>query len=200
MTPHAASQRKPLVDSLIVTVRLNDISLLNQVVLALVVEQPRHGYGLVAALGSDEALAMAIAVRRPLVYRAIVDLERANLIVAGRKEVGERGSSRTVYRATPKGRRLSGHWLDAVVEHPRDARLELLAKFALRSRRGLSNRRLAAEQRRQFERVATALRRSPQPQTSAANLVRRWRYESVAAMIELLRDVESGDVTASATE
>ena len=180
--------------------RLNEISLLDQVVLALLVEQPRHGYGLVAAIGDDEALSMAIAVRRPLVYRAIADLERANLIVAGRKEVGERGSSRTVFRATSKGRRLSGQWLDAVVEHPRDARLELLAKFALRSRLGFSNRWLAAAQRRQFERVATALRRSPPSQSSAAGLVRRWRYESVVAMIELLRDLETGDETVSAGE
>lgn len=171
--------------------RLKQLSLLDQIVLALVVEQPRHGFAVAAEISNDEALALAISVRRALVYRAIDDLRRASLVAAQRRETGQRGSPRVVWRATARGKRVSRAWLDEVVEHPRDARLELLAKFALRARRGLSLRKLATAQRQRFEPLATALRRNRRDETSAAALVRRWRYESVAAMVGLLRDLES---------
>jgi DNA-binding PadR family transcriptional regulator len=176
----------------IVSMRLNELSLLDQIVLALVVESPRHGFGVADALATDAALAMAVTVRRPLVYRALDDLAHAELIAVARTESGARGAPRVVYRASRRGRSVSNAWLDGVVAHPRDARLELLAKFALRSRRGLSSKRLALAQRNVFEPIATALRRSPPEETPAAALVRRWRLESVAAMIALLRDVETG--------
>jgi PadR family transcriptional regulator AphA len=171
-------------------VRLNDLALLDQVVLALLDEAPRHGFAVAKALADDEALAMAITVRRPLVYRAIDGLEAAALIQPVRTEPGRRGSPRTIYQATASGKRENRRWLDAVVAHPRDARLELLAKFALRARRGMSNRALAATQRRQFEPMAVALRTARSDADPTADLVRRWRYESLNAMVGLLRELE----------
>lgn len=170
--------------------RLNDLALLDQVVLALLDEEPRHGFGVAKALADDEALAMAITVRRPLVYRSIDGLESAGLIEPVRTEPGQRGAPRTIYRATARGRRLTREWLDAVVTHPRDARLELLAKFALRARRRMSNRALAATQRARFEPMAAALRNARDDADPAAELVRRWRYESLNAMVGLLRELE----------
>lgn len=170
--------------------RLNQLALLDQVVLALVTEAPAHGFGIVSTIEDDVALALAITVRRPLVYRSLESLCRAGLVKPARVEVGKRGAPRKVFQASAKGRRVSEAWLDSIVGHPRDARLELLAKFALRGRRGLANRRLAAAQRRHFESVASSLRQRRTGETAAATLVRRWRYESVAAMIALLRDVE----------
>lgn len=170
--------------------RLNDPSLIDQVVLALIVEEPRHGFGVAAEIAEDEALSMAISVRRPLVYRALNDLETARLIEPARTETGKRGAPRTIYRATTSGRRHTTEWLDAVVTHPRDARIELLAKFALRSRRGMSNRRLAARQRRQFEPIAASLKRNAATASPTADLVRKWRHESINAMIRLLRELE----------
>lgn len=170
--------------------RLNDLALLDQVVLALLDESPQHGFGVARALADDEALAMAITVRRPLVYRSINALALAGLIEPARIEAGKRGAPRTIYRATTRGRRLTREWLDAVVEHPRDARLELLAKFAVRARRGMSNRVLAAKQRARFEPMAAALRDARDDSDPATDLVRRWRYESLAAMVGLLRELE----------
>ena len=170
--------------------RLNDLALLDQVVLALVDESPQHGFGVARALADDEALAMAITVRRPLVYRSINALALAGLIEPARTETGQRGAPRTIYRATSRGRRLTREWLDAVVTHPRDARLELLAKFALRARRSMSNRALAATQRRHFEPMAAALRNARTDADPTADLVRRWRYESLNAMVGLLRELE----------
>ena len=202
-TTHASSAptSRPLA-ILIVSVRLNQLSLLEQVVLALVVEAPSHGFGVASAIEADAALAMAITVRRPLVYRAIDTFARAGMLRRAKVESGQRGAPRTVYRATAAGSRASAAWLRAIVDHPRDARLELLAKFALRARRGMSNRSLAAAQRRHFEPVASSLRQRRRDETPAAALVRRWRYESVAAMIGLLRDVENDRrrATAAAAE
>lgn len=174
--------------------RLNGLSLLDQMVLVLVDEEPRHGFGVAAAIAADEALSMAITVHRPLVYRAIDRLRDEGLLAPDRTEPGERGAPRTVWRTTAAGRAAAGEWLDATVPHPRDARLDLLAKFALRSRRGMANRRFAAAQRRCFEPVAASLGTPvPDGAGAAAELVRRWRYESVAAMIRLLRDLERAD-------
>jgi len=79
--------------------------------------------------------------------------------------------------------------LNSIVTHPRDARLELHAKFALRARRNMTNRRLAGQQRRHFESFATSLS-GTEPLTPTAELVRKWRYESINAMIGLLRELE----------
>jgi len=169
--------------------RLLELSLIDQVVLALLVEEPRHGFGVFHSIQQDDALSMAISVRRPLVYRSLNDLEKAGLIIPARTEEGKRGAPRTIYRATPKGKRTTTTWLDSIVTHPRDARLELLAKFALRSRRNMSNRRLAGAQRRHFESLADSFGRT-EPLTPTAELVRKWRYESINAMIGLLRELE----------
>lgn len=171
--------------------RLNGLSLLDQMVLVLVDEEPRHGFGVATAIADDDALSMAITVHRPLVYRAIDRLHAEGLLAPDRTEPGDRGAPRTVWRTTSAGRAAARGWLESTVPHPRDARLELLAKFALRSRRGMANRRFAAAQRRCFEPVAASLRsRGSDRAGAAADLVRRWRYESVAAMIRLLRDLE----------
>ena len=175
----------------IVSMRLNDLALLDQVVLALLDEEPQHGFSVAKALADDEALAMAITVRRPLIYRSIDALAEAGLITAVRIEAGQRGAPRTIYRATPRGRQLTRTWLNAVVPHPRDARLALLAKFALRARRGMSNRALAATQRQRFEPMAAALRDTRDELNPTADLVRRWRYESLNAMVGLLRELEN---------
>lgn len=169
--------------------RLNSLSLLDQIVLSLLDEEPRHGFGVAAAIAADDALSMAISVHRPLIYRAIDRLHDAGFVEPARTEPGKRGNPRTVWRATRSGRAEASAWLGATVPHPRDARLDLLAKFALRSRRGMPSRRFAAAQRRCFEPFAEALRKAA-ADDGAAELVRRWRYESVAAMIRLLRDLE----------
>jgi len=169
--------------------RLLELSLTDQVVLALLVEEPQHGFGIVSSIQRDDALSMAISVRRPLVYRSLNDLESAGLITPARTEDGKRGAPRTIFRATPKGKRTADAWLNSIVTHPRDARLELLAKFALRARRNMPNRRLAGQQRRHFESFATSLS-GTEPLTPTAELVRKWRYESINAMIGLLRELE----------
>ncbi len=163
--------------------------MLDNLVLSIIDEKPRHGFGVAKELQGDESLSALINVRRPLIYRSINSLRDGGLIRESKTEAGDQGSQRTVYKATARGSRMTKTWLGSTVEHPRDARLELLAKFVLRTRRGLSNRSLAAKQRSQFLKISAELKRAVKLASPDARLVALWRYESVNAMIRLLNSV-----------
>ena len=160
--------------------------------LTLVCEKPQHGFAISKELDTDESLVAVMKVRRSLVYRSINSLEAAGLIKPSKTEAGVQGSERTVYSPTARGKTTSAEWLESIVEHPRDARIELLAKFVLRGRSNMSNTRLAKRQRDLFSTFAKDFKtreRSADPNTK---LVARWRYESINAMIRLLDSVIKG--------
>lgn len=170
--------------------RLYSPSVLDHLVLSLIDEQPAHGFAIAKLLINDDSLAAVMRVRRPLVYRSLKALNDAGLIRASKTEAGDQGSERTVYRTTARGAREVTEWLDGVVAHPRDARIELLAKFVCRSRRGLSNIELARHQREVFENIARQFDAGVDNATGAARLVAMWRHESVSSMIALLARIE----------
>ncbi|MEY2740157.1 MAG: PadR family transcriptional regulator [Ilumatobacteraceae bacterium] len=170
--------------------RLFSRSPLDNAVLCLLDESPRHGFAVARELATDEGLAATLRVRRPLVYRAIDDLARAGLVRALREEPGAQGATRTVWGATAAGSRAARAWLDAVVAHPRDARIELLAKFVLRGRRGLGTASLARRQRATFARIAAAQRAERPPAGSGARIVSVWREEALEGMLRALARVE----------
>lgn len=173
----------------IVTVRLYTPSVLDHIVLALINEQPQHGFAVAKELSADESLAAVMTVRRPLVYRSINSLVAAGLIRPRKTEAGKQGSERTVYSTTTTGKAVSKTWLNSIVDHPRDARIELLAKFVLRNRAKLSNVSLAKRQRTLFTKFANEFKSKEREATPESKLVARWRYESIQAMIRLLDSV-----------
>lgn len=173
----------------IVTVRLYTPSVLDHVVLRLVCEHPQHGFAISKELDADESLATVMKVRRPLVYRSINSLETAGLIRPLKTEAGAHGSERTVYSPTARGKTMSAKWLESIVEHPRDARIELLVKFVLRSRASMSNKDLAQRQRDLFSVFAQEYASREHTAEPNTKLVARWRYESIHAMIRLLDSV-----------
>jgi hypothetical protein len=81
--------------------------------------------------------------------------------------------------------------MDSIVEHPRDARIELLAKFVLRDRANLSNVGLARRQRKLFAEFAQDFKTKEQNAAPNSKLVSRWRFENIQAMIRLLDSVIS---------
>ena len=91
------------------------LSLTDWVVLALVAEEPRHGFAVAKELAPDATLGEAWTVRRPLVYRAIDHLRDAGLVEPVRTEAGAQGPHRTVYRATRSGATRVTRWLDRPV-------------------------------------------------------------------------------------
>jgi PadR family transcriptional regulator AphA len=161
-------------------------------VLALLCEKPQHGFAIAKELNADESLVTVMKVRRPLVYRSINSLETAGLIRQSKTEAGDQGSERTVYSPTARGKATSAEWLESIVEHPRDARIELLAKFVLRSRTNMSNKGLAKRQRDIFSVFAQEFKAKEKVAEPNTKLVARWRYESIHAMIRLLDSVIAG--------
>jgi DNA-binding PadR family transcriptional regulator len=108
------------------------------------------------------------------------------LIRETKTEPGDQGSPRVVYAATATGKNITTTWLNEVVDHPRDARIELLAKFVLRNRRNLKNQQLAKRQKKLFENQAAKLQVSVNLATDDVRLVSLWRVENINAMIRLL--------------
>lgn len=164
--------------------RLND-ALADHVVLALITEEPQHGFAIARTLAQDEQLSQVISLSRPLVYRSLATLCELGLVRAARVEPGKQGRDRTVYRTTPAGTKANTDWLSSVVEHPRDARVDLLAKFVLRSRRGLDNAGLARRQIAAFTPLSTRLSRS----STRGDVVSLWRRESLSATMRVLQSI-----------
>ena len=164
--------------------RLND-AFADRVVLALLVEEPRHGFAVARILATDEHLAQTVTLSRPVVYRSLNTLLERGLIREARREPGTHGSDRTVYRPTARGVREDATWLDLPVALPRDARIDLLTKFILRARRGLDNRDLARRQIAQFESRAERL----ESDAESSDVVSIWRQESLAATLRVLRRI-----------
>jgi DNA-binding PadR family transcriptional regulator len=166
--------------------RLYEPSVLDQIVLAIIDEKPRHGFAVSKELETDPSLSAVIRARRPLVYRSINSLVDAKLIREIKTEPGDQGSPRVIYAATATGKSTITQWLNDTVDHPRDARIELLAKFVLRNRRKLTSKQLATRQRKLFVRQAANLQVDAISATSDVRLVALWRVENINAMIRLL--------------
>ncbi len=169
--------------------RLYEPSVIDHIVLAIIGEKPQHGFAISKELELDPSLAAVIRIRRPLVYRSINCLLEAKLIRESKVEPGDQGSQRVIYTVTTTGKRATTQWLDQVVDHPRDARIELLAKFVLRSRLHLKNKQLANRQKTLFKRQAEKLRLSADSAQDDVRLVSLWRVENINAMIRLLEAV-----------
>ena len=168
-------------------------------VLGLVTEDRRHGFSAARELRAEEPLGKVWTVHRPLVYRAFEHLHAAGLIEPTHVEPGDQGPQRTVFRATRAGRECFGRWLDDVVEHPRDARAELLAKFVFLARRGQPLAPLAKRQLEQFEPVTQGLERAAGDAVGTDRLITRWRLETVRTINSTLDAFASEEIVVTPT-
>jgi len=99
------------------------LGLAESVCLTLVASEPRHGWSIVKTLAPDGEIGRVWSLSRPLTYRALDALAAAEMIEPRGSETGA-GPPRTIWRATPKGRRASRAWLRRPVAHLRDMRTE----------------------------------------------------------------------------
>ena len=121
-------------------------------------------------------------------YRSIGRLLDARLITRAAVESG-RGPRRTLYTATPAGRRAAAQWLDTPVEHVRDVRSQLLLKLALLDRVGRDPTDLLRRQKVILEPIAEAVRTErPQRKGFDATLL-AWRRATAAATMNFLDDI-----------
>jgi PadR family transcriptional regulator AphA len=165
------------------------MSLTDWVVLAVIAEEPRHGFSVARELAPDAPIGQVWTVRRPLVYRSLEYLAADRSIKPSRTEPGAQGPHRTVYGVTRTGRSRLGHWLVQPVAHPREVRSELLVKFVLRARRGERLTPLAVAQLELFAPVADGLARAARRSTGADRVVARWRLESMRAITRTLEAI-----------
>lgn len=162
--------------------RRASLSLNEWAVLGLLVEEPRHGYDVAAALRPSAPLGAAWRVDRQFVYRALERLEALGLAEARRTEPSGAGPPRTVYGPTRRGRSALRRWLDAPVEHLRDVRSALLLKLVLLDRLDLARQPLVDAQRAAFEPLLAEHRAAPAP----GDVVAAWRHHSAAAVASFL--------------
>ena len=155
-----------------------ELSLADQVCLAVIGERPTHGWHLVKLLATDGDLGRIWSLSRPLTYRAIDRLVELGLV--SRTDLGRRAE----LRITAAGRRRRRTWLDAPVEHLRDLRTEFLLKLSLRERSGFDSEALVA---RQQQALAPAMRALVDHEP--VDVVDRWRRESALAARRFLESV-----------
>jgi PadR family transcriptional regulator AphA len=116
-------------------------------VLALVAEQPTHGWALASTLARGAEVGSVWAISKPIVYHGLDRLEHAGLIRTAGLERGQRGPHRIMFAVTVRGRRELDSWLAEPVEHVRDLRSVFLLKVVLSERAGFDPEPLLLAQR-----------------------------------------------------
>ncbi len=164
-------------------------SLNEWVCLALLVEDPAHGFALAKQLEPGSDIGRILTVRRSLVYRAVDRMVAAGLAEPDRVEPGASGPNRTIHRITADGRTEVDRWLQAPVAHVRDLRVEFLLKLRLRERRGLGTRRLLTRQRTVLGPTLVELVKRGEvnrPDGDVPDVVDVWRAHNAGAVADFL--------------
>ncbi len=164
----------------------HELSLTEWVVLALLAEEPSHGFAIAKQLRPDADLGRVLTVHRPVVYRALDRLTAAGLAEARRVEQGDAGPDRTVLRPTRRGKAAVDRWLDRPVEHVRDLRIEFLVKLRLNQRRGRALTTVVDAQR---ERLAGTFDRLAE--STDGDVVDRWRRQNALAARAFLDELRA---------
>jgi len=155
-------------------------------VLALLAEEPGHGWALARQMSRDGEIGRVWALGRPLVYRALELLESRGLIEPAGSERGVRGPNRTVFRATPAGREQLAQWLEQPVEHVRDARSLLLLKLVLIDRAGLDREPLLHAEREVIVPAVKTLEERLGHSAGSEAIFVRFRLESTRAVVDFI--------------
>ncbi len=156
-------------------------------VLAVLSQQPAHGFAVAALTTPGGELGRVWQVPRPVIYRAIGRLAEAGLITPQGTEPGQ-GPQRTIYAATSEGRDAAREWLAAPVQHIRDIRSHLLLKLALLHRVGGDPAELIRRQREVLAPIAAAIDAEAPDDSFDATLL-AWRRANAAAAIAFLDDI-----------
>jgi DNA-binding PadR family transcriptional regulator len=161
------------------------LSLAEQTVLAVLSQQPLHGFAVAQLTAPDAELGRIWHIPKAVVYRAIGRLQSAGLITPDSTQPGL-GPQRTIYTATAAGQQAARAWLTTPVQHVRDIRSQLLLKLALLHRAGTDPTDLLRRQRTILEPIARAIQSGhPQPTGFDATLL-AWRQTSAAAALDFL--------------
>ena len=161
-----------------------DAQLARNVVLALVVHTPRHGWAIHEQLSPTGDIGRAWTLSRQLVYRAIDTLVEDGLVKRATPKDGG-GADKVIISPTATGKRTAMHWLDSPVTHLRDVRTELVLKVMLRDKMGLPLGSFLEAQHGIFDPLIASINKDASD--SPVNL---WRRESANAVKRYLSRLE----------
>jgi DNA-binding PadR family transcriptional regulator len=164
------------------------LSLAEWVVLAVVGEQPTHGFTISQLTERDGELGRIWHIPRPAVYRALGRVEGAGL-AAAESIVPGRGPQRTIYAITPQGREAVDGWLQTPVQHVREVRSHLLMKLALLDRAGKEPDGLLTAQRAVLEPIVSAIEAETFQGEGFDVTLHAWRRATASAALRFLDDV-----------
>lgn len=170
-----------------------ELSLGEWAVLGLLVSTPAHGFALAKELNAEGRWGRIWTVPRPLVYRALTNLEASGLISMDRAEVSRLGPRRAVYQATPSGAAAFSEWLGKPVVHYRDARSQLLLKLGFLWARGESADALLSAQLAVVEPMLEGLREKLANAVGFDRTLALWRFESAQALVRFVERLSAGD-------
>jgi PadR family transcriptional regulator AphA len=160
--------------------------------LGLVADHPVHGYDVARELSTAGSLGAVWTVSRPLVYRALAQLEAQGYVRPAAAEPSDRGPNRVVLEATRAGRRAFERWLHEPVAHIRDVRSVLLLKLALLDRRGDDPAALLDSQRAIVAQLVENLLARRRRATEFDRVLLTWRVESARAVLRFIDAVVKG--------
>jgi len=157
--------------------------------LVLVSQGVGHGYDLARHFAPDGSLGAVLTHSRPVVYRAIKQLESMGLVTSS-EAVGVRGQLKWTLTCTGAGRRAAREWLTNPVEHLRDMRSDFLVRVLLLQRAGEDTREFV-----RIQRAALETRTNHILANTNRDAVSLWRREQARAALRFLDELE-GIVTA----
>ncbi len=161
------------------------MSLPEWLVLAILSQQPAHGFAVAQLTAHDGELGRVWQIPKAVIYRAIGRLLDAGLIASEGIEPGL-GPQRTVYTATPRGREAAQRWLHTPVKHVRDIRSQLLLKLALLDRAGDDPAGLLRSQRAVLEPIARAIEAQRAECGGFDATLLAWRRATAKAALDFL--------------
>ena len=161
-----------------------DAQLARNVVLALVVHTPRHGWAIHEELSPAGDIGHAWTLSRQLVYRAIDTLVEDGLVKRATPKDGG-GADKVIISPTATGKRTAMQWLDSPVTHLRDVRTELVLKVMLREKMELPLDSFLEAQHVIFDPLIASINK-----VASGSPVNLWRKESANAVKRYLTRLE----------
>ena len=161
-----------------------DAQLARNVVLAVVVHTPRHGWAIHEELSPTGDIGRAWTLSRQLVYRAIDTLVEDGLVKRATPKDGG-GGDKVIISPTAAGKRTAMLWLDSPVTHLRDVRTELVLKVMLREKMKMPLDSFLSLQHEVFDPLIASINKD-----SSSSPVNLWRKESANAVKRYLSRLE----------
>ncbi len=163
--------------------------------LALLSEEPAHGFALARAMAPEGEVGQVWAMRRPLVYRAVETLEQLGLIRPAGTVPSQSGPQRTILEVTPAGTQAITGWLAEPVSHVRDARSLLMLKLLFLARSGADPGPLLTAQRVQFSAQAERLSAAVEETDGFGRALLLWRLHATTAAVQFTETMLSDRTT-----